>query len=199
VLEERISANHKVRRKPYSGGHASKALEARRFPKRLAPRRVLAPKRRLPFTVRVQARWSTKVFGAETAKWIKALPVAGIPKKVFKGQQISVHWPAPIACTTAAPPNPARAELGQLVLAYTGPITICPPEMTSARLNRCKANVGRPPIGKRPMTPRERKRRQRERNKLERLRLAPYKPLRPAPRPAPDRAVGAGHPIKETK
>jgi hypothetical protein len=55
-----------------------------------------------------------------------------------------------------------RAELEPLVAAYQGPITVCPPETTTAKLN--KRPRGRPPDGDRAMTGAERKRR--HRNKL---------------------------------
>ncbi len=52
-----------------------------------------------------------------------------------------------------------RAELEPLIAAYDGPITACPPETTTAKLN--KRPRGRPPDGDRAMTGAERKRRHR--------------------------------------
>jgi hypothetical protein len=95
-----------------------------------------------------------------------------------------------------------RAELNVLVadyLARGSEIAICPPETTTAQLNKrkTKTKMGRPLIGKRPMTAAERKRRSRAKWKQP----TPAAPLQlakcPAPRLVPDRAVGAGFLIKD--
>lgn len=95
-----------------------------------------------------------------------------------------------------------RVELNLLVanyLARGNEIAICPPETTTAQLNKrkTKTKMGRPLIGKRPMTAAERKRRSRAKWKQP----TPAAPLQlakcPAPRLVPDRAVGAGFLIKD--
>jgi hypothetical protein len=86
-----------------------------------------------------------------------------------------------------------RAELNVLVanyLARGGEIAICPPETTTAQLNKrkTKPKMGRPLIGRRPMTAAERKRRQRERERFELIKLRPPPPTvgaRPVPRLRP--------------
>jgi hypothetical protein len=87
-----------------------------------------------------------------------------------------------------------RAELNVLVadyLCHRGKVTICPPETTTAQLNKrkTKTKMGRPLIGRRPMTAAERKRRQRERERFEELiKLRPPPPTvgaRPVPRLRP--------------
>jgi hypothetical protein len=87
-----------------------------------------------------------------------------------------------------------RAELNALVanyLARGGEIAICPPETTTAQLNKrkTKTKMGRRLIGRRPMTAAERKRRQRERERFEELiKLRPPPPTvgaRPVPRLRP--------------